>query len=360
MGRTYVRERVLGGIVKNAVKIAVRLSEVRERLNELSGMDDLAEEHRAEIDQLTGEYKDLEARGRAAAIAAEAETLDPPPGDPEKRALIDRADIADVFSAVLEDRATEGATAELQAELDLPAHTIPLDLIEERTTGVTPAPTDVGSSQAPIIPAVFPMGVASYLGIPQPRVPVGERTYTVLSTSAAPGTPAKGADQDHSTGAFTASVLSPKRIQASLFFAIEDRARLRGLSEALRQNLSEALMDRLDEVVVDDLLTGSTLTKAAASSVDDFGTYRSRFAYNHVDGKRAGTVGALRIAVGAKTYASMSTKFRGASSDQDVLQALRAETGGVRVTAHAPAVSSSKQDGVVRIGSRMDAVTPIW
>ena len=346
--------------MKNAVKIAVRLSEVRERLNEIAGIEDFTEEHRSEVETLTGEYRDLEARGRAAAIAQEEETLNPPPQDPEKRALIDRATVADVVGAVVEGRATDGATAELQTELGLPSNSIPLDLLETRTAGVTPAPTDVGATQAPIIPAVFPMSAASFLRIPQPRVPVGERVYTVLSTSAAPGTPNKGDDQAHTAGAFAASVLSPARIQASMFFAIEDRARLRGLAEALRMNLSEALADKLDEEVVDDLLTGTTLTADSASAADDFGTYRSRYAFDHVDGIRAGTVGALRVAVGSATYASMSTKFRGNSSDTDVLAALTAETGGVRVTAHAPAVASMKQDGVVRIGSRMDAVTPIW
>ena len=347
-------------MAKEALAIALRTSVVRERLNELSGISDLTEEHRAEIEVLSAEYKDLEIRGRAAAIAREGEIMTPGTPDPDKAELIESASLSDVVGAAVEQRSTEGATRELQDELGLASNTIPLDLLEVRTTGVTPAPSDVGSTQAPIIPAIFPMSVAAYLGIPQPRVGVGERTYTVLSTSATPGTPAKGADQDHSTGAFTASVLDPKRIQASMFFAVEDRARLAGLSEALRMNLNEALMDKLDEVVVDDLLTGTTLTQDAATAADTFGTYRSRYGYDHVDGRRAGTVGDLRIAVGSPTYSSMSTKFRGASSDQDVLQALMAETGGVRVTAHAPTVASSKQDGVVRIGSRMDAVTPIW
>ena len=221
--------------MKHAVRIAVRLSEVRERLNELSGMDDLTEEHRAEIDQLTGEYKDLEARGRAAAIAQEAEIMNPPPEDPDKSELVDRASVGDVFAAAVEQRATDGATRELQDELGLMPDSIPLELLEERTQGVTPAPGTVGANQRPIIPAVWPQAAASFVGIPQPRVPVGEAVYTVLTTSATAGTPAEGADQAHSTAGFTATTLSPTRIQASLFFSREGRARLAGMSEALRR-----------------------------------------------------------------------------------------------------------------------------
>ena len=276
-------------------KIALRLSEVRTRLNEVSGLegDDFTPEIRAESEKLQGEYKDLEARHRAA-IVSEGEPVETRSKDTgegrEMRELISRAEISGILDAALSGKVTAGAEAELQKELKLDSDAVPLSLlrrhdggegVEHRTTGVTPVPAagSIGASQSEIIPAVFPEAAAAFLGIPQPTVPVGERVYTVLSTSAAPGVPAKGTEQIHSAAAFTAAVLSPARIQASLFFAREDRARLAGLNEALRSNLSEALGDELDQQVLtgtDGLLTGTNLANNAASAEDTFASYRSR------------------------------------------------------------------------------------
>ena len=351
--------------MKHAVRIAVRLSEVRSRLNELSGLAELTEEHRAELDTLTGEYRDLEAQGRAAAIAQEEEVLNPEPENREKAELVDAASLGEVFGAAIEQRATEGATRELQDELGLLSDSIPLELLEERTTGVTPAPAtgSVGATQRPIIPAVFPQAAATFLRVPQPRVPTGEAVYTVLSTSAAPGTPAKGADQAHSAAAFTAKTLEPARIQASLFFAREDRARLAGMSEALRENLSMALMDQLDAEIIggdDGLLHGTNLANHNVSAQTTYPLYRSQFAYSRVDGKYATGTGDLRVLMGSATYAHAASQYRGNNDNTDALMALMEATGGVRVSAHVPAVASSKQNAVIRRGSRMDMVAPIW
>ena len=359
-------------------KIALRLSEVRTRLNEVSGLegDDFTDEVRSESEKLTKEYGDLERRHRAA-IIAEGEPVETRKADTgegrEMRELVSRAEISGIFDAAMSGKVTAGAEAELQKELMLDSNAVPLALlrrhddgdVELRTTGVTPVPAagSIGASQSEIIPAVFPEGAVAFLGIPQPTVPVGERVYSVLSTSAAPGTPAKGAEQGHSAAAFTAAVLSPGRIQASLFFAREDRARLAGLNEALRSNLSEALGDELDQQVLtgtNGLLTGTNLANNTASAADTFATYRSRFAFGLVDGKYSMTAGELRLLVGSDTYAHMASVYRGNSSDLDALASLMTATGGVRVSANMTAVSGDKQDVVVRRGGRQDAVAPIW
>ena len=359
-------------------KIALRLSEVRTRLNEVSGLegDDFTPEIRSESEKLTKEYGDLETRHRAA-IVSEGEPVETRQADTgegrEMRELVSKAAISGIFDAALSGAQATGAEAELQTELKLGGNSVPLALlrrhddgdVELRTTGVTPVPAagSIGASQSEIIPAVFPEGAVAFLGIPQPTVPVGERVYTVLSTSAAPGTPAKGVDQAHSAAAFTAAVLSPGRIQASLFFAREDRARLAGLDEALRSNLSAALGDELDQQVLtgtNGLLTGTVLANNAASAADTFATYRSRFAFSLVDGERAMTAGELRLLVGSDTYAHMASVYRGNNSDLDALASLMAATGGVRVSANVTAVSGDKQDVVVRRGGLQDAVTAIW
>ena len=362
----------------NAQKIALRLSEVRTRLNEVSGLegDAFTPEIRAESEKLTNEYADLETRHRAA-IIADGEPVETRSNDTgegaELRQLISKANISGIFDAALSGAQATGAEAELQKELKLDGNSVPLALlrrhddgeVELRTTGVTPVPAagSIGASQSEIVAAVFPEGAVAFLGIPQPTVPVGERVYTVLSTSAAPGTPAKGTEQAHSAAAFTAAVLSPSRVQGSLFFAREDRARLAGLDESLRSNLSESLGDELDQQVLtgtNGLLTGTVLANNAASAADTFATYRSRFAFGLVDGKYAMTTGDLRLLVGSKTYSHAASVYRGNSSDLDALASLMAATGGVRVSANVTAVSGNKQNVIIRRGGRQDAVTAIW
>ena len=187
----------------------------------------LTDEIRSESEKLQGEYSGLETRHRAAIVAEPVETRSNDTGEGrEMRELVSKATISGIFDAALSGKRTAGAEAELQKELKLEGNAVPLVLlrrhddgagVEMRTTGVTPVPAagSIGATQSEIIPAVFPEAASAFLGIPMPTVPVGERVYTVLSTSAAPGTPAKGAEQAHSAAAFTASVLSPARIQAS-------------------------------------------------------------------------------------------------------------------------------------------------
>ena len=197
----------------------------------------------------------------------------------ELDALVERCNVGNILLATLEHRSAEGAEKELQDHYGLAGNQIPLDLLEIRTAGVTPAPGEVGQSQRPIIPAVFPRAAVTWLGIGQDRVPVGDAVYTVLSTSAVPGTPNEGAEQDHSEGAFTASVLSPARIQASMFYSREDRARFVGMDAAIRQNLSEAMADKLDQQVLagaEGLFTGTKLPNHNAGADDDYATYRKR------------------------------------------------------------------------------------
>ena len=344
--------------MKNALKVALRISEVRERLNHLSGLDDLTEEQSEEIGTLTTEYRALEAKGRAAAIADEVETLNPTEPEPEFRELVEDASLAEVFSAALEMRSTTGATKELQDELKMLPHSIPLDLLEVRTSGQTSAPATTGASQSPIIPYVFPDAAASFLNIPQPRVPVGDAVYTVLTSGATARTPAAGNPAASSAASFTATSLEPRRIQASVFYRREDAGRLAGMDEALRANLSESLADQLDQQVLNVLF--STLSNhAAGAAPTTYQQYVAQFGYARVDGRFASSVSQVRSLMGSPTYGHAASQFI-AGADVGAVQRLMMDTGGVRVSDHVPIVAAGLQDGIVRLGARRDMVVPIW
>ena len=348
-------------------RLQLEASEKRQKINALLGTDDLTDEQRGELGALTTRMQDIEVETRAAIVAEPTpEPTDAGPGDREVRALIDGANVGAIFAATLEHRTTDGREREVQQHFGLAPNQIPLAMLESRATGVTPAPGDVGTNQAAIIPAVFPQSCAAFLGIDMPTVAVGEAVFPVLTTSADVNVPAENAESDETAGAFSAEVLSPARLQAAFRHSREDRARFQGMDEALRMNLSDALSDKLDQQILngdEGLFDGTNLANSNVSAKNDFESYLSDFAWGRVDGKYASATGDLKIVMGSGTYAHAGETYAGTASNKGDLSAvekLMDVTGGVKVSSHVPAVVSNKQNAVIRLGTRRDMVAPVW
>ena len=194
--------------MKASQRIALEMSTTREALNALLAMDELTEDQRADMATFSTRMQNLEVEARAAILAEDETTItrtDVMDGeDRELRSLIDRANIGAIFECALEHRATDGAEAELQTHYRLSSNAIPLALLETRA--VTPAPTDVGTNMSAIIPGVFPMSCAAFLGIDMPTVPVGEAVYPVLTKNSDVHTPAENGPAAETTGSFSADV----------------------------------------------------------------------------------------------------------------------------------------------------------
>ena len=351
-------------------RLELRAGEIRQKLAELGGNADLSTEQRGEIDTLRTEYQNVEARSAAMLIADDQPTVKATGNDAEGRelrALVSRADVGRIFDNVLEHRSSSGAEAELQKHYALGSNQVPLSLLTGTPVeyrAVTPAPSNVGQNQDMIIPAVFPASCAAFLGVDMPTVGVGEAVYPVLTSVLSVETLAENAEGTETTGAFSADVLSPGRLQASFWYSREDRARFVGMAEALRQNLNEGLADALDKQIIsgtNGLLTGTNLANNNQSGISDFADYKSKFAYGRVDGQYAMGTEDLRIVMGSGTYAHAATIYRDTTAEDDALSALKAATAGVKVSAHVPDVSNAnKQDAVIRLGMRRDMVAPIW
>jgi len=350
-------------------KLQLAQSENRSALGALldTPEDDREDTYQADLEKLTKRAKDLELELRAALVAGEEseeeETETRESADElELRELVDGALVGDVFAAALTGRPTDGQTRELQEHYGLDFNAVPLALLETRAEANNtdaPAAGERGATQQPIIPFVFPMAVASFLNVPQPTVPSGEQVYTVLSTAAAAGTPALEEDQDVSTAAFTPKRLSPARIQAAVAYRIEDRAAMAGLDEALRENLNGALADKLDAQVVANLLADGTAVDLTGTAPYTFATFHNAL-YGGVDGRYAGQVGEIRAVMGSDVYGAAAGFYRTANSEFNAVDELMQRGGGVRVSAHVPAIASKKAKAIYRSGARMDAVAPIW
>ena len=363
--------------MKRSITLAIEQSEKREALNKLVNLTDLSAEQRAERERLTTRLQAIEPELRAVLVAEDADDAalleevtdveregEDDAEAVEMRALVKRANVGNVMKATMEHRASTGAEAELQKHFKLDTNQIPLAMLRMEHRAVTPAPANVGQNMAAIIPGVFPMSAAAFLGVDMPTVAVGEAVYPVLTKNAEVKTPAENINADETTGSFSAEVLSPARLQAAFWYSREDRARFAGMDAALRMNLSDALSDGLDRQILvgtKGLLTGTNLDNNNVSAVTSYALYRSQLAYGRVDGTYASSVGDVRVLVGSETYGHASGVFRSNNAgDRAALEDLMAVTGGVRVSAHVPDVTNNKQNAIVRLGMRRDMVAPVW
>ena len=234
-------------------------------------------------------------------------------------------------------------------------------MVEHRA--VTPAPGDVGQNQSDITGYVFPQSVAAFLGIPSPMVGVGDQTFPVLTSDPAASTPAENAAVSETTGVYSADVLVPGRIQASFFWSREDAARMAGMGDSLQEALQGAMGDKLDSEIMqgtNGLLTGTILANHAEGSGSTYADYVAKMLYARVDGKYAFDLADIRVVMGAETFANAATKLP-TNGEENALARIRTDSGGVRVSAHVPAVTNAdKQNALVRLGNRRDYVAPVW
>ena len=357
-------------------KRSIQISEIRQKLNALSGKETLESGEAAEIETLRSELSEKETQYRAALTAEGAEEARAQglfEGDAETRELAqltERANVGDILSATFEKRQTSGESAELQKHYGIGAHQIPLEMlrvdrgVESRAAATVPA--SIGdASQAGVITPVFASGDGAFLGIERPTVPVGDGSFPILSTLPSVKGPYTDSTEAAQTDAeFVATNLSPERLQASFSYRRTDAARFAGLDASLRLALNGGLQEKLDQQAIegtDGLLTGTNLPNANVSTQTTFALYLSGLLYGRVDGRYARTPSDVRMIVGAGTFAHASAAYKGNNSDESGVERLQEKSGGLMVSAHVPDVSGNKQNALIRLGmERGGAVQPMW
>ena len=355
-------------------RLEIRSGEIRQRLSVIGGMAELDEETKSELDRLKTEYSDVDNRRAALTIAGDAPVAHIETRSNEGRefrTLVKESNIGEIFDAALSKRSVDGASAELQQHYGLDQNQVPLALLmrswpdndDLETRAVTPAPGQVEQNQAEILPYVFPQSAAAFLGVSMPTVGVGDAVYPVLTKELDVRTPAENADADETTGAFSASVLTPSRIQASFFYSREDRARFASMDAALRENLSEGLANGLDKQILNGtngLFAGTNLSDNAQTTNDTFDSYLSNLCWNQIDGRYAAMASDLAMVVGSATLKDLGQTYRTTTVDRSALDRLMELVSGVRVSAHVPVPATNRQNVVIRRGMSTTAVAPVW
>ena len=349
-------------------KLQLRLSEVRTRLNTISGLEGAAmtAEVSAESDTLQTEYKDLEVRHRAAIIAApdENETITNTADteQSERTEIRSRTGLADFLRAAAGGTAVSGAAAEFAAACNVPdmGH-VPMALFGRTTPAaeeraITPGPAVEGALQ-PIIPYLFERSAAASLGIAMPSVPAGQVQIPKVGTAPPSDTLAKDGTAPATAAAVSLVNQSPVRIAGSFEVRVEDLAVMPTLEAALSEAMQGSMSNELDEQTfngaageLNGLFTQAT-DATAATAVENFTTGIARFA-SLVDGRHAYDLGDLRAVIGSKTFALYAGLFANANKgDVSLFDYLSMHLGSIRVSDRVPAVASTAQKGIVVLSS---------
>ena len=377
-----------------AQKLQLRASEIRARLSEIATMPDdgMTDEIRTETDKLTGEYRDVELRNRAAIVAEdaereEAETRGGADGpDAETRAMMDlqgRASFGRFLSGFAAGEQLTGAERELAEHrgLSTSGNVIPWDAlmpaapsVELRADAVTPAPASGNPvNQSEIVQRVFARGAVARLGVAMPSVAVGMASYPLIGTGQSAAFVAPDGTKEAAAGEIEPNALGPVRLQARVQFRIEDSMITMGLDGALQEDLSRAMSDQLDAQLVglgDPRIRGFLATEAHGGLADyedptavvTFAAAAEQAARG-VDGKYAGGEDELSWVLGVTSYAKLAGLIQ-ANDSTSATERLRRLLRDFMASANIPAAASSIQSGILaKLGaadSGMNAVCPIW
>ena len=245
-----------------AQKLSIRLSEIRQRLNDIAGLDDdaMTEEVRNEADKLAEEFRSKETQHRSALIAegdearAAADDFANGNGDGEAvevRALRGRVRVGEYVSAAIDQRMAEGAESELNAALGMRGNAFPLSLlapapVEARASTNTDSQTNQSGRW---LDRLFAETAAERIGITMESVAPGVASFPV--TTAGASAAQRGRGEAASDAAWTVGVteLKPTRNAVRAVFTEEDAHRLPSLEASLRRDLGMALAEGVDRAI---------------------------------------------------------------------------------------------------------------
>ena len=238
-------------------ELTIKLSEKRQKINDLLGKEKRSGSEINELDDLTKSVQGLEVEFRAAMTAEDSAVDDAKDlfGDDgekaELRQLRDKVSVSNYTKAAIEGRqAASGAELEFNQALNIGADGFPLILLagkepEKRTT----SDTDTAVRPRPWLDRLLADTMAAYLGISFTSVDPGVASYPV-TTAGATGAQ-RGRTEAATAAAWTIGTkeLKPTRNAVHLEFSKEDSMRIPMLDESLIRDLRAGLRESIDKVV---------------------------------------------------------------------------------------------------------------
>ena len=378
-------------------KIEIRLSEVRQRLNEVAGLegDALTDEIRNEAEGLQTEYRDLEVRHRSAIIAeGDDETrargeFGNGDGEPaEVRQLLDGTTLHDYMSPAGLGGGIEGRARELNEALSVPlvgnqgAVPVPWAMLEtpEMRAFTTTAQNDGSEMQRPILGRLFGPGIMDTLGVRMDTVPHGRAEWPLHATGVAPGQVVEGTAAGAAVAAtFSFANLKPKRLTGRYEYTHESAASVSDLEQHLRRDLADAIKSRMNNSIINgaavdpnDAATAanvegfiSELTQDDDTAIADAARY-GRLHAEAVDGIHAGREKEVMSVIGDETYQHSASVYI-AGSGESGSELLERRSAGCTGSSYIPNAASNIQSAILHAAGpngggimRGDSVAAMW
>ena len=310
--------------------------------------------------------------------------------------LSNRIRLGNYMSCVAEDRAIEGAEREMNQELKLPEHSVPLEALlpiaEERADAISPQNTsgaalgfgDVNQTVGPVLQRVFAQTDSVFLGISMPTVPPGERVYPVITDGETATMVERGASSgDAAAAKFAVVNATPHRLTGRYVFDLEGVAELGGLlEETLRSDLRMEMGYQMDNQIVNGsnasgqvkgilkhlVATAHPALVSTAKSPTQITWAESRnLSTKFLDGKHSKSEEDIRMLVGGDTYSYQRGIFRsGDNAELDAIQAIRNLGSKIRRSQLIPAPkgilasATLKEQYAIWTAEAMSAVAPVW
>ena len=365
----------------DSTRVAVAMSEIREKLNGMLDIPADDADKLAERKKLGAEMKAAEIEYRAALdreeLAQQAElgrqaqgskvddknglrTLGPE--HRERMEITGRANVAQMLADVVDHRQARGAEAEAQSAWGSAGDEIPMALIADELRTID-AP-DTGSGTGRNFGYVFGPSIADAANIVRPSVQPGQHVFPSFTTGAAatrPAIEAENADQDPT---MRGQVLTPKRVQANANIAIEDRARLPGMSAMVTSHLRAAVIAGLDAQALSDddgffdASSGPLTPQTDPGAATTWAEY-SAMLTGGVDGRHAVSPADVTLLINSATFVDGDALFRGTNTNESAMERI-GRLGRIVVSAAMPPVVSNVAGVLVVRGRLPAAVQPVW
>lgn len=368
-----------------SVKLSLKLSQTREKINELASLETRTEEQDAEIVKLRSDAQETEKAWREAVEVEEkeAEERDITTQTAEEREisrLLARTSAAEYIRHAASESHLTGVPAELNAAYKcdqmfaregglLIPHAVLLADQERADVATTTAQLDGPVMQNQILQKLYGMSISDILGVRMDSVGIGRREYPLLSTGATIGVKEESAAQDATQATFAPQTLKPKRLTGSFTWTYEMAAEVPGVEAALRQNIMAALHAKIADQFINGDGSGANVTGILArldnpddpTAEADYAAYAKTPA-SAVDGIHANMEQEVSILLGVTTYQHAAGKLQ-AGSGESATEALKRRCHMCQATSYLPAAAGNVQTAILHAGmdsARGDSIAAMW
>ena len=390
-------------------KLAIRSSEIRSRLNEISGLapDAVTDEVKTESEALRAELGTVETQHRAALTVEGAAELEAEgqfgngDGEPaEVRALLSKVTIGDYLAPAAAGTGIHGAAVELAGALSCATAgasggvAVPWRVLAggapearsappvERRAFTTTGNNDGSTMQRPILQRLFGPGIMDTLGVRLDTVPTGMSEWPLVTGGVAPAQAKEGtAAAAAAAMTFSFATLKPKRLTGRYEYSHEMAASVSDLEQAIRRDLADAIKSAMSSQIINsaaptaaipqNILGGGFLTKLGvpgdAGATSDYEDYAGAHA-GGIDGIHAETEREVSSVIAVDVYQHAATTYQTGSGESGS-EALSRRSAGCRASSYIPAAvanTGQAKHNIFHLGGanggamRGDSIAAMW